>query len=81
MKIVRNNDLIQLELGNEEIIVIKRDWIDNLKSLPYDKFGDYIKSNIYPALTDKERKIWNRATISNVELQTALQDFSSQTSI
>jgi len=81
VKIVRNNDVIQLELGNEEVIVIKREWIDNLKPLPYDKFGDYIKSNIYPALSDKERMIWNRATISNVELQTALQEFTSDTNI
>jgi hypothetical protein len=59
-------------------IFFKPVWIEKLLSLPYDQFGEFIRANIYPALTAKERKIWNSITISNIELKTALQAFSTQ---
>lgn len=78
MKIVKKNDEIVLDLGTDDVISMNMEWIDHLSTLPYDQFGVYIKSNIYPALSDKEKMIWNRATISNVELQTALQEYTSE---
>jgi hypothetical protein len=67
-----------LTINSDFKITFKPVWVEKHLSLPYDQFGEFIRSNIYPALTDKERIIWSSTTISNVELKAALQAFSTQ---
>lgn len=67
-----------LSINSDFKITFKLEWVEKLLSLPYDQFGEFIRANIYPSLTDKERIIWNSTTISNLELKTALQAFSTQ---
>lgn len=78
MKIIQiDYDALSLEISDENKILFRRAWVDQMKSLPYDQFGEYIKSNIYPVLTDNERMLWNRTTISNRDLHQAIQEFLS----
>jgi hypothetical protein len=70
-----------LDLGGGSCISFKEVWINELLSLPYDRYGDFIRSNIYPALSDKDKKIWNKATVNNRELEAAVQEFSDNHSL
>jgi hypothetical protein len=63
------------DLESDRLITFKDEWIERLRSLPYEQYGVYIHSNIYPSLTDKEQKIWKSTTISNIALQEAIQAF------
>jgi len=62
-----------LHITPELHISFHDEWVEQLRALPYDQFGEFIRSTIYPALSDKERKLWNKATISNRDLQAAVQ--------
>jgi hypothetical protein len=62
-----------LNLGSGFYVSFQKNWVEQLKTLPYDRFGDFIRSNIYPALSNEEKRIWNKSTISNRDLQAALQ--------
>jgi len=77
MKITLIQGVPFLEISDDCTISFQREWIAHLKALPYDQFGEYIKSAIYPALSDKERMIWNRSTISNLNLHQAIIDYTA----
>jgi hypothetical protein len=77
VKLDRIQDEIFLTIDTDFKIAFNVEWLEKLLPLPYDQYGEYIRSYIYPALTDKEKIIWNSTTISNLELQMALQAFSS----
>jgi hypothetical protein len=62
-----------LHITPELSISFHDEWVEALRALPYEQFGEFIRSTIYPALSDKERKLWNKATISNRDLQAAVQ--------
>jgi len=62
-----------LRITPELSIPFQYEWVEQLRALPYDQFGEFIRSTIYPALSGKERKLWNKATISNRDLQAAVQ--------
>jgi hypothetical protein len=62
-----------LYITTESCIAFRDEWVELLRTLPYDQFGEYIRSTIYPALSDKDQKLWNRATISNQDLCTTIQ--------
>jgi hypothetical protein len=79
LKLVRVNGEITLNLEDGSCISFKKVWIDELMLLPYDHYGDYIRSNIYPALSVEEKKIWNKATVNNRDLQAAIQCFQITT--
>jgi len=71
---LKNNDLL-LEISDTCEISFQRDWISHLRTLPYEQFGDYIKSTIYPALSEKDKMTWIRSTISNRDLLQVVQEF------
>jgi hypothetical protein len=75
VKIDRIKDVPVLIITIDCMITFKEEWIKQLRVLPYDKFGEFIRTNIYPALNDTDRKIWNSSTISNRDLQAAVQTF------
>jgi hypothetical protein len=75
VKIDRIQDVPVLIITIDCMITFREEWIKQLRVLPYDKFGEFIRTNIYPALNDTDRKIWNSSTISNRDLQAAVQTF------
>jgi len=81
LKLERLDGELILYLDNGSCISFKKAWIDELISLPYDRYGDFIHSNIYPALSVEEKKIWNKSTVNNRDLQTAIQEFSDNHSL
>jgi hypothetical protein len=81
LKLERVNGEIILTLGDGSFILFKKIWIVELMSLPYDRYCDFIRSNIYPAFSDEEKKNWNKATVSNRDLQAAVQSFSNNHSL
>jgi hypothetical protein len=73
MKLERLNNALTLDLGEGKTVAFRDEWIVQLRALAYDKYGEYIRTTIYPALSDDERKLWNRTTVNNLDLQAALQ--------
>jgi hypothetical protein len=76
VKIDRIQNVPFLMINIDCMITFREEWITQLRTLPYDQFGDFIRTNIYPALNDADRKIWNSSTISNRDLQAAVQTFT-----
>lgn len=73
MRLERIQGVLMLHITPELSISFHDEWVEALRALPYEQFGEFIRSTIYPALSDKERKLWNKATISNRDLQAAVQ--------
>ena len=73
MRLERIQGVLMLHITPELYISFHDEWAEALRALPYDQFGEFIRSTIYPALSDKERKLWNKATINNRALQAAVQ--------
>lgn len=73
MRLERIQGVLMLHITPELYISFHDEWVEALRALPYDQFGEFIRSTIYPALSDKERKLWYKATISNRDLQAAVQ--------
>lgn len=72
MRFERINDILILWISDDTSITFRDEWIHHLRALPYEKFGEFIRANIYSALNDTDRKIWNSVTISNRDLQSAV---------
>jgi hypothetical protein len=75
MKLIFKNTDLLLEISENCEISFHREWIMHLRNLPYELYGDYIKSTIYPALSEKDKMTWIRVTISNRELYDLAQTF------
>ena len=75
MQLKRLNDVLMLDIGDDLCVPFFEEWVKQLRPLPYEEFGDFMRDTIYPALSDKERKLWHKATISNRDLQNAIQAF------
>jgi hypothetical protein len=75
MKLKLKDTELLLEISESCNISFQREWISHLRTLPYEQYGDYIKSTIYPALSEKDKMIWIRSTISNRELYDLAQTF------
>ena len=75
MKLERINDVLMLNLGNGLYISFRDEWVQELKLLSIEQFGDFIRDRIYPTLSDIEKKTWNQSTISNRDLLNAVQVF------
>jgi hypothetical protein len=73
---MRTNGVLTLDIGNGHCVYFREEWIEQLRSLPYEEFGVIMRDTIYPALPDQEQKVWNRSQISNRDLQSAIQAFS-----
>jgi hypothetical protein len=76
LKLEHLEDHLILEITEGVRIEFRKEWVRDLLALPYDHFGEYFKSNIYPALRDSERQAWHRVAVSNLELQTALAAYN-----
>ena len=75
MILERIHNVIILQISPEDYITFREEWIEQLRALPYSQFGEFIRSTIYPALSEKDQKIWNKSTISNRDLHNAVQAF------
>lgn len=76
MKLERIGDALMLRITSDGYVSFRAEWIEQLRALPYDQYGEYIRTTIYPALSDMERKLWNKATINNRVLREAVQEAS-----
>jgi len=77
VKLNRVHGIPCLIIDDESMITFREEWVQVLRSLPYEQFGDFFHSEVYPTLSDKEKKIWNKTTISNPTLQSAINAFFS----
>lgn len=65
---------MQLVLDDGQTIVFHAEWIQHLRVISYEQFGEYIRKTVYPAFSEQEKKIWNNSKISNRELLHAVYD-------
>jgi hypothetical protein len=75
MIIERKNGSLYLKISKEFRVPFNDEWIKHLRTLPYDRFGEFLRGMIYKVLSPQERKLWNKTRISNTELMKALQEF------
>ena len=73
MKLERINGVLMLYIGDGLCVPFREEWVEQLRALPYEQYGDFLKDTIYPALTEEERKLWHKSQISNRALHAALQ--------
>lgn len=69
----RIHNVIILQISDEIYITFREEWVEKLRTLPYSQFGEFIRSTIYPALSEKDQNIWNRSSITNRDLHNAVQ--------
>ncbi len=75
MKLTPNkNSTYTLHLSASSAITLESSWVDYLRLVPYEEYGDYIRATIYPGLSDQDRWVWNRVTVSNKELFKAVMN-------
>ena len=74
MKLERASGGLFLKLGDNSIYFDKA-WIEQMRVIPFENIGDYVRKTIYPSLSDEEKKIWFKAQISNKELLQVILDF------
>ena len=73
MTLTRTENAFTLHLTPELTIDFQESWVDYLRLLPFDSYGDYIRSTIYPGLSDTDKRTWNKTTVSNKKLFEAVQ--------
>ena len=73
MRLERIRDMLVLHIAAGKSIAFRKEWVEQLRALPYEQYGDFLKDTIYPALTEEERKLWHKSQISNRALHAALQ--------
>ena len=74
MKLERVEGVLMLRLSPESYISFHETWVEQLRALPYEQYGNFIRKNVYPALSLGERSLWNKSTINNLDLQKAMED-------
>jgi len=60
LRLERVQDVLVLHITPESCISFRDEWVEQLRALPYSEFGEFIRSTIYPALSAKEQKLWNK---------------------
>jgi hypothetical protein len=75
MILERISGTIYLKITEDFRISFSEEWIKHLRSLPYERFGEFLRGTIYKVLSPQERKLWNKTRISNTELLRALKEF------
>lgn len=75
MNLERILNVLVLHIDDKKSIVFREEWVEQLRALPCDDYGTFMRDTIYPALSVEDRNIWHRTTISNLDLQVAIQGF------
>jgi hypothetical protein len=73
LRLERIRDILVLHIAPKVSISFRQEWVNKLRALPYDQYGDFLKDTIYPALTEEERNLWHKLQFSNRALYEALQ--------
>jgi hypothetical protein len=73
LRLERIRDMLVLHIAPNAGISFRQEWVEQLRALPYEQYGDFLKDTIYPALTEEERKLWHKLQFSNRALYEALQ--------
>jgi hypothetical protein len=74
LRLERIRDMLVLHIAPKASISFRQEWVEQLRALPYEQYGDFLKDTIYPALTEDERKLWHKLQFSNRALYDALQE-------
>jgi hypothetical protein len=72
LKLERIKGVLTLDIGGSSVS-FREEWVEQLRALPYEEFGAFMRDTIYPALSDQDRQAWHRSQISNRDLHTAIQ--------
>ena len=75
MRLERILNMLILHIDDKKSIVFREEWVEQLRALPCDDYGSFMRDTIYPALSVEDRKVWHKTTISNLDLQSAIQAF------
>lgn len=75
MQLVRKNGVLLLFFPPDIHFSFKESWIQDLQKLPIEKYGEYIKTEIYPLFSSLEQSQWIRTTISNKDLEGAIIEY------
>ncbi|MBN1128957.1 MAG: hypothetical protein JXA71_08225 [Chitinispirillaceae bacterium] len=75
MNLERTPNALFLKITEDFGISFRDEWVRHLRTLPYDRFGDFMRGTVYKTLSDQERKVWHRLKISNKDLFNAVQNF------
>jgi hypothetical protein len=75
LRLERILNVLILHIDDKKSIVFRKEWIEQLRALTCDDYGMFMRDTIYPALSVDDRKIWHKTTISNLDLQSAIQAF------
>ena len=73
MTLTRTKNAFTLHLTPELSIDFQEAWVDYLRLLPFEEDCIYVRSTIYPGFSEKDKKTWNKVTVSNKELFEAVQ--------
>ena len=77
-------EFLNLDRINSELILFitpkagisfREEWVEQLRAIPYEEYGVFMRDTIYPALSVQDRKVWHRSQISNQDLFCAIQAF------
>ncbi len=67
--------VLLLKITDDMVVRFQREWIEGLRDLPIDRYGEYLRGNVYPHLTSEDQKTWCKASISNRDLEAAVKEF------
>ena len=73
MTLTRTENAFILHLTPELTIDFQEAWVDYLRLIPFEEYCIYVRSTIYPGLSDADKKTWNKVTVSNKELFEAVK--------
>ena len=70
--------MLKLDLGNGHNVTFLKEWFENLRNLPVDEYGSFMRNIIYPELPARDRRSWDRSRISSRDLHAAIQGFKKE---
>jgi hypothetical protein len=73
LKLERILNVLVLHITDGKSIVFREEWVGQLRTLPCGDYGLFMRDASYPSLSVEDRNIWHNTTISNLDLQTAIQ--------
>ena len=74
MHLQRIHDTLCLHFGHGLTVAFREEWAAQLRGLPLDQYGIFLRDTVYPALSKADRRTWHRVTIDNRSLHKAIQE-------
>ncbi len=77
MKLERIQNVLFLKVAEENSIAFREEWVEQLRNLPPEGYGEFMRDTIYPALSAEDRKVWHKTAMSNLDIQSAVMAFDT----